>query len=169
MKLRRVQAAPAALPAVQICSSNGWVDVATVLASITEPSSDHNGGHWTTDLVSLLAVPAPHRAAIEQAAANMPAAEPPATILIPFEPRSYRDFMLFERHAVDAARGFVRRFKPRLVPLISAYEMLTRHTFPALRPHSLWYRQPIYYMGITSPFDRRRCYCHPFLQPCPRL
>ena len=36
-----------------------------------------------------------------------------ATVLIPFEPRSYRDFMLYERHAVDAARGFVRRFMPR--------------------------------------------------------
>ena len=36
--------------------------------------------------------------------------------LLPFEPRSFRDFMLYEAHAVDAARGFVRRFMPRPRP-----------------------------------------------------
>jgi hypothetical protein len=38
------------------------------------------------------------------------------TAIIPFDPRSYRDFMLYEWHAVDAARGFVRHFKPKFMP-----------------------------------------------------
>jgi hypothetical protein len=45
----------------------------------------------------------------------MPAEGPAeAKVLIPFEPRSYRDFILYERHAVDAARGFVAKFWSRL-------------------------------------------------------
>ncbi len=68
-------------------------------------------------------------------------------VVIPFEPRSFRDFMLYEAHAVAAARGFVRRFMPGAARLVGAYEALTHRTFPKLRPHALWYRQPIYYLG----------------------
>jgi 2-keto-4-pentenoate hydratase/2-oxohepta-3-ene-1,7-dioic acid hydratase in catechol pathway len=69
-----------------------------------------------------------------------------ATVL-PICPASFRDFMLFEKHAVDAARGMARRFVPAGYRLARAYETLTRRTFPAFRPHALWYRQPIYYMS----------------------
>lgn len=55
--------------------------------------------------------------------------------------------MVFEKHAVDAARGMARRFVPAGSRLAGAYETLTRRTFPAFRPHQLWYRQPIYYMS----------------------
>jgi len=68
-------------------------------------------------------------------------------VVIPFEPRSFRDFMLYEAHAVAAARGFVRRFMPGAARLVGAYEALAHRTFPKLRPHALWYRQPIYYLG----------------------
>ena len=34
--------------------------------------------------------------------------------LIPFKPKAYRDFMLFEQHAIDAARGFVKKYLPHL-------------------------------------------------------
>jgi 2-keto-4-pentenoate hydratase/2-oxohepta-3-ene-1,7-dioic acid hydratase in catechol pathway len=69
-----------------------------------------------------------------------------ATVL-PICPVSFRDFMVFEKHAVDAARGMARRFVPAGYRLARAYETLTRRTFPAFRPHALWYRQPIYYMS----------------------
>jgi 2-keto-4-pentenoate hydratase/2-oxohepta-3-ene-1,7-dioic acid hydratase in catechol pathway len=69
-----------------------------------------------------------------------------ATVL-PICPASFRDFMVFEKHAIDAARGMARRFVPAGYRIGRAYEALTRRTFPAFAPHSLWYRQPIYYMS----------------------
>jgi len=67
--------------------------------------------------------------------------------VLPICPASFRDFMVFEKHAVDAARGMARRFVPAGYRLGRAYETLTRRTFPAFRPHRLWYRQPVYYMS----------------------
>ena len=32
--------------------------------------------------------------------------------LLPFQPLSFRDFMLSERHNIDAARGMIGRFSP---------------------------------------------------------
>jgi len=67
--------------------------------------------------------------------------------VLPICPASFRDFMVFEKHAVDAARGMARRFVPAGYRFGRAYETLTRRTFPAFRPHRLWYRQPVYYMS----------------------
>ena len=72
--------------------------------------------------------------------------------LLPFHPLSFRDFMLYERHAIDAARGLVRRFMPRVRPIVAAYERATKRPFPALRPKKLWYERPIYYMGNHLSF-----------------
>lgn len=66
--------------------------------------------------------------------------------LLPFRPASLRDFMLSEKHAVEAARGYLRRFRPRLLRVVNGYEKLTGGTFPALRPKPIWYRQPVYYL-----------------------
>lgn len=60
--------------------------------------------------------------------------------------------MLYESHVVNASRGYARRFLPKLHGLASAYEALTRRTFPAFKPRPLWYRQPIYYMGNHLAF-----------------
>jgi 2-keto-4-pentenoate hydratase/2-oxohepta-3-ene-1,7-dioic acid hydratase in catechol pathway len=73
-------------------------------------------------------------------------------LALPFEPRSFRDFMLYETHAIDAARGFVRRFMPGAARIVSAFEGITRRTFPSLKPHALWYRQPVYYFGNHLTF-----------------
>ncbi|SDD31458.1 fumarylacetoacetate hydrolase family protein [Actinokineospora iranica] len=74
--------------------------------------------------------------------------------LLPFQPVSFRDFMLFERHNIDAARGWLKRFGPTAaVAVTSAYEKLARRPFPLFRPNKLWYRQPIYYMGNTLTFQ----------------
>lgn len=70
------------------------------------------------------------------------------SILIPFEPRSYRDFMLFEEHYINAARGFVRKYLPKLHLLVNVYEKLTGgKTFPKLKPKKRWYEYPIFYLG----------------------
>jgi 2-keto-4-pentenoate hydratase/2-oxohepta-3-ene-1,7-dioic acid hydratase in catechol pathway len=76
--------------------------------------------------------------------------EPIATL--PFQPASFRDFMLYERHVIDATRGYVQRFMPGAYRVARSYERLTGRTFPSFRPKPLWYRQPIYYMGNHLTF-----------------
>jgi 2-keto-4-pentenoate hydratase/2-oxohepta-3-ene-1,7-dioic acid hydratase in catechol pathway len=151
MKLRRVRVGSSAV--LQAWNGRAWAALADALARLSPQPSEADAARWSTDLIAFLAAPANVRAAAMQAAAEMPVeVESAAVVLIPFEPRSYRDFMLFERHAVDAARGFVRVFWPRLLPLVRIYEICTRSTFPAFRPKPIWYREPIYYMGNHLAF-----------------
>ncbi|HME49490.1 fumarylacetoacetate hydrolase family protein [Mycobacterium sp.] len=67
--------------------------------------------------------------------------------LLPFQPLSFRDFLLSEAHNITAARGMVQRFHPVTHRVSETFEKLTRRTFPPFRPRRLFYRQPIYYMG----------------------
>jgi 2-keto-4-pentenoate hydratase/2-oxohepta-3-ene-1,7-dioic acid hydratase in catechol pathway len=80
------------------------------------------------------------------AGGNWQALPADAEPLLPFRPASLRDFMLSETHAVEAARGYLRRFKPGLAKVVNGYEKVTGKTFPALKPKPLWYRQPVYYL-----------------------
>ena len=72
--------------------------------------------------------------------------------VLPFQPASFRDFMLYERHAIDAARGLVRRFHPGQSRAAEGIEKLTRKPFPLFKPKALFYRQPIYYMSNHLSF-----------------
>jgi 2-keto-4-pentenoate hydratase/2-oxohepta-3-ene-1,7-dioic acid hydratase in catechol pathway len=72
--------------------------------------------------------------------------------VLPFAPASFRDFMLYERHAIDAARGLVRRFHPGQSRVTGVVERLSRKPFPLFRPKPLFYRQPIYYMSNHLSF-----------------
>ena len=72
--------------------------------------------------------------------------------VLPFQPASFRDFMLYEQHAVDAARGLVRRFHPAQARAATLVERLTRKPFPLFKPKGLFYRQPIYYMSNHLSF-----------------
>lgn len=72
--------------------------------------------------------------------------------VLPFQPLSFRDFMLYEQHAVDAGRGLVKRFFPWRNRLLLAYESLTGQRHPGLHPGRLWYEKPIYYMGNHLAF-----------------
>jgi len=67
--------------------------------------------------------------------------------VLPFQPRSFRDCMLFEQHWIQASRGFVRRFMPTVFRITQLYEHLSQSPFPAFRPPALWKRQPIYYFS----------------------
>ncbi len=69
------------------------------------------------------------------------------TPILPFQPRSFRDFSLWEKHMIDAARGIVQRFMPQMTGLIRAYESVMRKPFPKLRPKKMYYDVPVYYMG----------------------
>lgn len=72
--------------------------------------------------------------------------------VLPFAPISFRDFMLYEQHVVDASRAMTRRYRPGAARFASAYETLRRATFPAFKPAALWYREPIYYMSNALTF-----------------
>ncbi|MFI8975113.1 fumarylacetoacetate hydrolase family protein [Nocardia asteroides] len=72
--------------------------------------------------------------------------------VLPFQPLSFRDFMLFEQHVIDASRGLVRRFHPGQYRIVRAWERLTGRTFPMLRPKPLYHQQPMYYMSNAMTF-----------------
>ncbi len=74
------------------------------------------------------------------------------TGLMPFEPKSYRDFMLYEQHVIHSAKGFVREFMPKSQGIIRAYETIFRKPFPRLLPKKLWYQKPIFYTGNHLAF-----------------
>jgi 2-keto-4-pentenoate hydratase/2-oxohepta-3-ene-1,7-dioic acid hydratase in catechol pathway len=159
MKLRRVKIGTDIV--VQVRSQRGWVALADLLADLPLRFETAQTARRSTDIVAFLAAPLDIRAAVQECLSDHEDERDhrhddwrPADVsaLIPFEPRSYRDFALFEDHMVGAARGFVRKFWPHLLPVIGAYETITRRTFPALRPKPLWYREPIYYMGNHLAF-----------------
>ena len=74
------------------------------------------------------------------------------TGLLPFEPKSYRDFMLYEQHVINSAKGFVREFMPNSQGIVKAYEALLKRPFPRLLPKKLWYQKPIFYTGNHLAF-----------------
>lgn len=151
MQLRRILDGPA--PIVQLNIGHGWINVREILTHLSPRFPEDKLATWSSNLVALLGAPASLRADLADAAREaLPNAGETGAVIIPFEPRSYRDFMLYERHAVDAARGFVRCFMPKLVPIVRSYEALTGRNFPKLRPKPLWYRQPVYYMGNHLAF-----------------
>jgi len=67
--------------------------------------------------------------------------------LLPVQPTSFRDFMLYEKHVIDSSRGFVKRFMPKAYSFTQIVEKLSGKPFKRFRPPALWYRQPIYYLS----------------------
>jgi 2-keto-4-pentenoate hydratase/2-oxohepta-3-ene-1,7-dioic acid hydratase in catechol pathway len=67
--------------------------------------------------------------------------------LLPFQPLSFRDFLLSAEHNIAAARGMVNRFYPGTSRVTNLFEKVTRTTFPGFEPKKLFYQQPIYYMS----------------------
>ncbi len=67
--------------------------------------------------------------------------------VMPFQPLSYRDFMLFEKHCINATRGAIKKYLPKKLTIINFYEKITGKIFPKLKPKSLWYEYPIFYLG----------------------
>jgi 2-keto-4-pentenoate hydratase/2-oxohepta-3-ene-1,7-dioic acid hydratase in catechol pathway len=150
MKLRRVGTDEN--PVVQIGTAAGWVSGARAIAALSPSLSAADGARYAQDAIALLGAPPAVRARLVEVAATLAPDAEAANALMPFEPKSFRDFMFYERHAINAARGFVRAFMPRAWPLVRAYETAFGAPFPALRPHRLWNRQPIYYMGNHLAF-----------------
>ena len=83
---------------------------------------------------------------------NPPDSSDPLKSALPFQPRSYRDFMLFEKHFYQAAVGMTQLYRPAANKLGTLYKALTGWDFPLFRPHALWYRQPIFYQSNHLAF-----------------
>ena len=76
-----------------------------------------------------------------------PIIESEYSIEMPFKPSAYRDFMLYEQHAIDSARGFVKKYLRQFLPLVNVYEKIFNTPFPKLKPAPRYYQYPIYYLG----------------------
>jgi len=151
MKLRRVR--DGAAFAVEIATGDAWVDAGRALRSVRPALSEVDIALWSADTIAFLGAPDDVRARAEEAARRLaPDAGAARSAALPFAPLSFRDFMLYEEHAIGAARGFVRMTMPALSPIVRGYERVLGAPFPFLKPHRLWYRQPIYYMGNHLAF-----------------
>jgi len=114
-----------------------------------ETSSD--GTHWTQPSDNPLGYSSPFSKEWETARAVEHGVKDGGAAL-PFEPLSFRDFMLFKGHYLGAARGYVDRFRPSVARVGRAYERFSRRTFPPFQPPELWDREPIYYMSNARTF-----------------
>ena len=90
MKLRRVETGGGAAR-VELWAPQGWVPVTAAAARI----SSFNQG-IADDVVALLALPLPERERLAEAARDVAPADDDARPILPFAPRSFRDFMLYE-------------------------------------------------------------------------
>lgn len=109
------------------------------------------GGNWVSDTSPVPAWQAVFDATWDSAR-GLEHGAAAGSVTLPFEPLSFRDFMLYRDHYIGAARGYVRRFRPRVASIAAAYERTTRRTFPPFRPPALWAEQPIYYMSNARTF-----------------
>ncbi len=152
MRLKRILLKDDRQPSLAIFHEDAWIPLRPVFAQAGRtPSSEED--RLSTDMVALLQTGHEFRHYLEGLVHAYVSSHPgqarvvDETPLLPFEPRSYRDFMLYERHAIDAARGYTRRFMPLAYRIASLYEVITGRTFPPFRPKSVWYQRPVYYMG----------------------
>lgn len=146
MRLRRVDIG--GHPTLQIATEQGWVNVPDIVHTI--PHLHDPFSH--ADVVDILSIPPTARDSLQQAAEAIPPAEGSMTPLLPFQPTSYRDFMLYERHVIDSIRGYTQRFLPINYRIARLFERASGKPYPAFKPKPLWYRQPIYYMGNHLAF-----------------
>ncbi|KAI5921028.1 FAA hydrolase [Camillea tinctor] len=89
---------------------------------------------------------------LETLRSNPPDATDARKRALPFQPRSYRDFMLFERHYYGASMGMTKKFRPWVHTLARVYWTVTGAEFPWFKPHPLWYQQPIFYQSNHLAF-----------------
>ena len=146
MKFKRLRLNDESAPMIAIQSRDRWIPI-DALAAGDEPLADKRP--YSNDMIAVLQADQSLRdkwqAKADAYNGDLPETE--SIPLLPFQPRSYRDFMLFEQHVINASRGYTRRFMPFSYKIATIYEHLFRQTFPRFRPHPLWYKKPIYYMG----------------------
>lgn len=145
MKIRRVTRGDTVK--VQAKSQNHWIDLDRA-EGVKSLLCAGNLSEPITDVIKVLSLSAHQLERLQSELDQLQMIEGEAeTVILPFAPASFRDFMLYEQHVIDASRGFVKRFMPSMYPITQFTERLTRKPFKKFRPHPLWYKQPIYYLS----------------------
>jgi len=172
MRLKRIRLKGDATPSIAVFFRDRWLPLRLVLSQGGhEPTPEEN--RIAVDMIALLGTGPAFRQYLDglmdawmSAHAGYEAPIEEAS-MIPFEPRSYRDFMLYQRHAVDAARGYARRFIPLGYLIGTAFERITGKTFPLYRPKRIWYEKPSYCLpviqqgtGLRARARGRHCAAH---------
>jgi 2-keto-4-pentenoate hydratase/2-oxohepta-3-ene-1,7-dioic acid hydratase in catechol pathway len=157
MKLKRIRLKGDSSPSIAIFFKDKWLPLRLILGQ-TDRIITPEEAPLITDMIALLQSGPSFRLYLEGLmdawlmSHNGDQEAFDDTPLLPFEPRSYRDFMLYQRHAIDAARGYAKRFMPLGYLAAAGYERITGRTFPLFRPNKIWYKKPIYYMGNHLSF-----------------
>ena len=149
MKLRTVRTKNCSLE-TQILINESWIYLSEIIAN------NNNINPIGKGVLDILALSSDLRNEIMETGGRLAPSEGGENIEkveIPFQPLSYRDFLLWEKHYIDSARGFAKKFYPKFFPIIKIYETVLRKPFPAFIPKGLWYKQPIYYMGNHLAFE----------------
>lgn len=147
MKLRRVltEHGPQ-VEALKTSATEQWVKLSsiTTLSNIQKQFSIDN---LATDMLSVLCLGHDGWQLLAEEVNKSSSITTDCNLMLPFHPKSFRDFLLFEQHFIDASRGFVKRFLPQKYKITAFYEALFKKTFPKFRPDAIWYKQPLYYFG----------------------
>ncbi len=145
---------------IAIRRNNQWIPLSPVLHQYQAAgnSISKKMQEAATDLILLLM----HRPEIEMEiqailkfvqdhpSLSMPAIRPEP--LLPFNPLSFRDFMLWEKHYMQSKLGLVQQFKPAIARMLTFYQKLTGKPHPKLKPPKMFYEVPVYYMGNHIQF-----------------
>ncbi|WP_136659415.1 fumarylacetoacetate hydrolase family protein [Nitratireductor sp. XY-223] len=151
MKLRRVRTADG--PRIEAENNGHWVRLADIMRLATIAEASEVTGDPASDMIAALQLGEKGWAALaaEIESHGRPARED-GHVTLPFQPASFRDFMLYEEHVINATRGYVKRFMPGAYRTASLVEKITGKPFRKFRPKPLWYKQPIYYFGNHMNF-----------------
>lgn len=89
---------------------------------------------------------------ISQADLDKAVASDDLEILAPYQPSSYRSFMLSPQHVIDSGRGMAKYCLPDMYEKIKEYEDKTGEVAPDLLPKDDYKANPIYYKGNHLSF-----------------
>lgn len=151
MKLRRVLIGnEPQVEALKSGTSDAWVRLSHIntLSNISQQFSVEN--NLATSVLNVLALGNEGWQMLSEQVDVCPVIQAKSeepTVILPFQPLSFRDFLLFEKHFIDASRGFTKRFLPTKYRFAALYETITGKTHPKFMPSALWYKQPLYYFG----------------------
>lgn len=156
MRLRRVRTQAGVQ--VEAKAGNHWIPLSS-LDSIEKIDVKYGAkGQLSTNLLSVLELGEQGWSDIYEelfaswTLSKKPVLEEGRAVIAPYSPKSFRDFMLYEKHLIDSTRGYVKRFMPAAYRLSQVIETITRRPFKKFYPHPLWYKQPVYYFGNHMNF-----------------
>ncbi|MEO0576406.1 MAG: fumarylacetoacetate hydrolase family protein [Pseudomonadota bacterium] len=145
MKLRRVRSNQA--DHIQIENHAGWINLDRIENLVSFLGRELNSAS-SDDVLAILALDVATLAQLQSMIDQLtPKADETVQPILPIAPASFRDFMLYEKHVIDASRGYTRRFMPGAYRITQVVEKVTGRPFRKFRPHPLWYQQPIYYLS----------------------